>query len=182
MVEGGLLFQKGSVPEVTRAQTLLREACGYLREEHPWSGNSKCKGPGVGVRLVRLECRRQAGTGVPRTVRKGKASFDLKGMGGQVGSVGHSSGLLLAGESSSKWNSYRGPAGVQLWVVAAGQPLTSVTFWDRLISSDGPLPVETEMETGHLLCRQSQSQDQSSDTTGRLRFSQVWIHRSVVVL
>lgn len=120
---------------------------------------------------------------MPRTVRKGNASFDLKGMGGQVGSVGHSGGLLLAGESSSKWNFYRRPAGVQLWVAAAGQPLTSVTSWDRLISpSDGPLPVEAELERARLLCRQSQSQGQSSDTTGRLRFSQVWIHRSVVVL
>ena len=46
----------------------------------------------------------------------------------------------------------------------------------------GPLPVEAEMERGHLLCRQSQSQDQSSDGAGRLRFSQVWIHRSAAGL
>lgn len=74
---------------------------------------------------MHLECRRQAGRGVLRTVRKGNASFSLKGMGGQVGSVGRGSGLLLAGESSSKWNYYRRPAGVQLWVAAAGQPLPS---------------------------------------------------------
>ena len=95
-----------------------------------------------------------------------------------MGPVGHSRGLVLAGESSSKWDSYGRPAGVQLWRVAAGQPLTSVTFWDR-----PDLPVrrapawEAKMEKGCLLCHQSQS-----DAAGGHRLSQVWTHRLLVGL
>lgn len=80
---------------------------------------------------------------------------------------------MLASESSSKWDSYRRPVGVQLWRVAAGQPLTYVTFWDRPDLPIRRAPAwEAKMERGCLLCRQSQS-----DTTGGHRPSQVWTHR-----
>lgn len=57
---GAATVPEGGVPEGTRAEILLRDACRSLRAEHPWSGSSKCRGPGAGVCLVHLE-RRKAG-------------------------------------------------------------------------------------------------------------------------
>ena len=67
-------------------------------------------------------------------MRKRSASASiLKGqpLARPSGICGSQQGLVLASESSSKWDSYGRPVGVQLWRVAAAQPLTYVTFWDR---------------------------------------------------
>ena len=141
---GALLFQKASVPEGTRAEILLRDACRSLRAEHPWSGSSKCRGPGAGVGLAHLERRRRAGRGAEDSEEEKCVSFAVKGTafaevkwdpwataGGWCWLVRvHPNGILTEGQRVSSCGELR---------PGSPSPL-SPSGIARISPSDGPLP------------------------------------------
>lgn len=92
------------------------------------------------------------------------------------GTRGPQQGLVLAGESSSKWDSYGRPPGVQLWKLQPGSPSPlSPSGIARISPSDGPLP-GVKMEKGCLLCHQSRERCHGQAQALRCghRLSRVW--------